>query len=180
MDSLGPYSHVHGYVTIAVNIIRPAMSFSGPCFAISHVPAHPITIGLRVILEVRYVDAAGRVVIAVDTGVWGTIFGVESLSTDHIEFVIRNEAPTGQPFAYLLVPGFRHGFVHMPIQFYDAWSYLRPFLGCTLWPQRTPAMHVGTPSTGVYPSGSAVVGELQLRENQPELAVVTRYVYDHV
>lgn len=122
------------YLSIAVALLRPQISWYGPRFALACRPPVPLSLGSTVQLEVRYCASDGTVQYAADTLIRGTILAVESIGTDSIEFVIFNDGP-GHPFSYLLVPYLRAGFADLPSPLIYAAFLLRSYVHCTYWPE---------------------------------------------
>ncbi|TFK84999.1 hypothetical protein K466DRAFT_566885 [Polyporus arcularius HHB13444] len=119
--------------SLPVSILRPSISWYGPRFAVAGYPPVPVALGRPFQLEVRYLDRRdGTIRYAVDTGIRGTVFAIESVSTDSIEFVLCNDGP-GHPYCYIIVPHRRPHFVSLPYEVEFACWLLRPYVYCTYW-----------------------------------------------
>ncbi|TFK78574.1 hypothetical protein K466DRAFT_570752 [Polyporus arcularius HHB13444] len=109
------------------------ISWYGPRFAVAGYPPVPVALGRPFQLEVRYLDHRdGTIRYAADTRIRGTVFAIESVSTDSIEFVLCNDGP-GHPYCYIIVPHRRPGFVSLPYEVEFACWLLRPYVYCTYW-----------------------------------------------
>ncbi|KAI0702111.1 hypothetical protein C8Q76DRAFT_697846 [Earliella scabrosa] len=129
------YAHANGdadvpsSLPISVRIKRFATDDQGGQYELVERPHRVLELGMDVFLEMRFPSSPQfdlSFCLSVPTGVEGTIVSFQSLKSDAVELIIRNNDPSGR-FHYLLVP-FMEGYLSLPEAVVSGFLLLKPYL----------------------------------------------------
>ena len=114
---------------ISVRIKRFATDDQGGQYELVERPMKTLELGMDVFLEMRFPSSPQldrAFCLSIPTGVEGRIMSFQSLKSDAVELIIRNDDTSGR-FHYLLVP-FKEGYLSLPEQVLSGLALLKPYL----------------------------------------------------